>query len=122
MYLKKGPQSTRIDSYLLRSKPSQSIEVQQQDKNHSLQNIKNPVPVEEQTGKGEKPELSTLRPAAEEKFRGKSPLIRWPKSCEKDHVEGGQWQPLEHLTDTQKHNHEKVGQNGRTMAKNNLEW
>lgn len=31
---------SQLDSYFLRSKPSQSTEVQQQDKNHSLQNIK----------------------------------------------------------------------------------
>ena len=38
--LMKGQQGTCINTYFLRSKLSQSTEVQQQDKKHNLQNIK----------------------------------------------------------------------------------
>ena len=81
--LKEGQEGTRIDSYFLRSKPCQLTEVQQQDKKHSLQNIKNPVPVEEEPGTGEQPEPGTLQPAAEKRIQWGRPLFRWPKSCKK---------------------------------------
>src|SRR4029434_11362083 len=41
--LKKGQQGSRIDSYFLRSRSSQSTEVQQQGQNHCLQDINIPV-------------------------------------------------------------------------------
>ncbi|KAK0156142.1 hypothetical protein N1851_000565 [Merluccius polli] len=51
---------------------SQSTEVQQQDRIHSLQDINTPVPGEEDLGKGEQPEPNPLRPAVEKKIQGKS--------------------------------------------------
>ncbi|KAJ8349704.1 hypothetical protein SKAU_G00248340 [Synaphobranchus kaupii] len=81
--LTKGQQGSDIDSYFLRSRLNQSTEVQQQDKNQSLQDINNPVSAEEKPGTGEQPEPSPLRPAAEKKIQGRKPLIKWPKSCEK---------------------------------------
>lgn len=80
--LKKGQQGSRIDSYFLRSKPSQSTEVQQQDTHHSLQDINIPVPEEEGQGTGEQPESNTSRPPTEKKIPGRRPLVNWPKSCE----------------------------------------
>ena len=81
--LRKGQQGSRIDSYFLRSRPSQSTEVQQQDTHHSLQDINTPVPEEEDQGTGEQPESSTSRPSAEKKISGRRPLVNWPKSCDK---------------------------------------
>ncbi len=79
--LKKGQQGSRIDSYFLRSRPSQSTEVQQQDTPHSLPDINTPVPEEEEQGTGEQPESNTSRPPAEKKIQGRRPLVNWPKSC-----------------------------------------
>ena len=81
--LKKGQQGSRIDSYFLRSRPSQSTEVQQQDTHHSLQDINTPVPEEEEQGTGEQPESNTSRPPAEKKIQGRRPTVKWPKSCDK---------------------------------------
>ena len=81
--LKKGQQGSRIDSYFLRSRSSQSAEVQQQDLHHSLQDINTPVP-EEEEGCGTAREPSPpSRPPAEKKIQGRRPLVKWPKSCDK---------------------------------------
>src|SRR4029434_4796500 len=81
--LKKGQQGSRIDSYFLRSRSSQSTEVQQRGQNHSLQDINIPVPEEYEPCTGNQPEPSPARPAVEKKIQGRRPLIKWPKSCEK---------------------------------------
>ena len=81
--LKKGQQGSRIDSYFLRSRSSQSTEVQQRGQNHSLQDINIPVPEEDEPCTGNQPEPSPARPAVEKKIQGRRPLIKWPKSCEK---------------------------------------
>lgn len=80
--LKKGQLRSRIDRYFLRSRPSRSTEVQQQDKNQNLQDNNHPVPAEEEPGTGEQPKPSPLWPAAE-KIQGQNPLIKWTKSCKK---------------------------------------
>lgn len=77
--LNKVPQQgSRIDNYFLRSRPSQSTEVQQQDTHHSLQDINAPVPEEEEQGTGEQPQATTSRPPTEKKITGRRPLIKWP--------------------------------------------
>ena len=81
--LKKGQQGSRIDSYFLRSRSSQSTEVQQQDTHHSLQDIDTPAPEEEEQGTGKQPESNPSRQTAEKKIQGRRPLVRWPKACDK---------------------------------------
>lgn len=81
--LKKGQQGSRIDSYFLRSRPSQSTEVQQQDTHHSLQDINTPALDEEQHGTRGQPESNPSRPTAEKKIQGRKPLVKWPKACNK---------------------------------------
>ncbi|KAI5086482.1 hypothetical protein C0J45_23354, partial [Silurus meridionalis] len=81
--LKRGQQGRRIDSYFLRSRPSQSTEVQQQDTHHSLQDINTPAPDEEQQGTRGQPEPNPSRPTAEKKTQGRRPLVKWPKACNK---------------------------------------
>ena len=67
--VKKGQQGSRIDSYFLRSRPSQSTEVQQHDTHHSLQDTNTPAPEEEEQGAGEQPEPNPSRPTAEKKIQ-----------------------------------------------------
>lgn len=73
--------------YFLRSKSSQSSEVQQQDENQSLQDINTPVPVEEEKEEPSTPECqehSLKQPAAETRMPGLKPLIKWPNSYERN--------------------------------------
>lgn len=67
----------------MRSRPSQSAEVQQQDTHHSLQDINTPAPEEEEQGTVEQLETSTAHPPTEKKILGRKPLVKWPKSCDK---------------------------------------
>ncbi|KAI3368020.1 hypothetical protein L3Q82_026848, partial [Scortum barcoo] len=80
--LKAVEQGTRVDQYFLRSKPSQSSEVQQQDKRHSLQNINPPVP-EEEVGPDAEGTCRPSQPTAERKIQGRRPPIKWLKSHER---------------------------------------
>ena len=110
--LKKVRQATRIYSYFLRGKLSPLTEVQQQNKNHSLQNDKNPVPVEEELDKGEQPEPSTLRPTAKKKIQGWRQLIKWPRSCKKTmwrEVNDDLWNILQTLRGTTMKKLERMG-------------
>ena len=65
--LKKRLEEYRINNYFLRNKLSQLSEVQQQDKNHSLQDINTPVPVdgepEAKEPKGNQSQKRNLNPA-----------------------------------------------------------
>ena len=81
--LKEVGQGPRIDPYFLRSKSSQSSEIQQQDKNQCLQDINPPDPEEEEPSTAEPLEPSLPQLATETKIPGRKPLIKWPKSCEK---------------------------------------
>lgn len=51
--------------------------------NYSLQDINNPVPEQEELGKGEQPGPNAPWPAAEKMSQGWRPLVKWPKSCDK---------------------------------------
>ena len=80
--LKEVGRVTRIDHYFLRSKSSQSSEVQQRDENQSLPDITNPIPEEDV----ELYEAETNQPSyqpAIEKAEGRKPSVKWPGSCEK---------------------------------------
>ncbi|KAK0136753.1 Retrovirus-related Pol polyprotein from type-2 retrotransposable element R2DM [Merluccius polli] len=82
--LKKVEQGPRIDHYFLRSRSSQSSEVQRQDENQSPQNINPPVPEEEEgSSTAEHHEPSQHHHATETKTQERMPPINWPKSCEK---------------------------------------
>lgn len=74
--LKEVEQGPRIDQYFLRSRSSQSSEVQRQDENHSPQNISPPVPEEEEeSSTAEHPEPSLQHHAAEKKTQERRPPI-----------------------------------------------
>ena len=81
--MKEVGQGLCIDCYLLRSKLNQSSEVQQQEKNQSLQDINPPISEEEESSTAEPLEPSLHQLATETKILGRKPLIKWPKSCEK---------------------------------------
>lgn len=81
--LKKGQQESCIDSYFLRSRTSQSTEVQQQDRNQSLQDFNKPIPAKEETDMGKQPKHSLIQPKVEKKFQGQKNWIKCSQSCKK---------------------------------------
>jgi len=107
--LREKGQGPCIDQYCLRSQSSQSNEIQQQEANHSSQDISTPVIDERRACTGSDEHIYTCEPGQTNQHKRENnlnrhrPGVRWPRACEKtawDMVNTDLCFTLERLTST----------------------